>query len=320
MVDINMVTMCLNPLLEDENCREETLVNMYQALSLQGKRINSLTIEMEQVKLDQKAVPQEKGTYIQGQNIQINQGKMLMPEKCHTTTAHSDALVRPPLSAQTSTTCEEALIRPLQGCDTPPTYKEALVRPPPMNMSQQLDTANKTDQAILQNPSRNQFESHNRRFEPNRIPRNRFVHNPSASQVPNRREQFYARNYNQQFEDPRRARTYKPPIAEQGRWVTIGSPNLKPIHQKVYKYGYNPNFHKMTKTQRRRWIKNQASKQKEMQQGGSSSQVGSGQNNNVIPSTQEDMDCEETMPVKEDKNIYIGRYIPTQSAKDSYQP
>ena len=32
------------------------------------------------------------------------------------------------------------------------------------------------------------------------------------------------------------------------------------------------------------------------------------------------MDCEETVPVKEDKNIYVGRYIPTQSVKDSYQP
>jgi hypothetical protein len=34
MVDINMVTMCLNPLLEDENCSEETFINMYQALSM----------------------------------------------------------------------------------------------------------------------------------------------------------------------------------------------------------------------------------------------------------------------------------------------
>jgi hypothetical protein len=66
MVDINIVTMCLNPLLEDETCKEETFVNMYQALSLQGKRINSLTTEMEQVKLNQKIADKEKGTYIQG--------------------------------------------------------------------------------------------------------------------------------------------------------------------------------------------------------------------------------------------------------------
>ena len=43
MVDINMVTM---------SCSEETLISMHQALSLQGNRINSLTIEMEQVKLN----------------------------------------------------------------------------------------------------------------------------------------------------------------------------------------------------------------------------------------------------------------------------
>ena len=100
--------------------------------------------------------------------------------------------------------------------------------------------------------------------------------------------------------------------------MTLGSPNLKPIHQKVYKYGYNPNFHKMTKTKRKRWIRNQASKQKEMQQGGSSSQAVSEKNTNIASSNQDDMDCEETMPTKEDENIYVGRYIPTQSEKDSY--
>ena len=117
--------------------------------------------------------------------------------------------------------------------------------------------ANKTDQARQQ--IQNQFKTHNRRFEQNRIPRSRFAQNPSRPQGPYRkepngpqgpysREQYYPRNYNQQFEDPRSNRKFKPPIAEKGRWVTFGSPNLKPIHQKVYKYGYNPNFNKMTKT------------------------------------------------------------------------
>ena len=120
MVDINMVTM---------SCSEETFINMYQALSLQGKRINSLTTEMEKVKLNQKAADKEKGTYKQGQNIQINQGKMPMAEDCQT----SATLVRPPTQIHTPTTGDEALIRPLQGRTT---YKEALVRPPPVNMSQ----------------------------------------------------------------------------------------------------------------------------------------------------------------------------------------
>uniref|UniRef100_A0A2N9J8K2 Reverse transcriptase domain-containing protein n=1 Tax=Fagus sylvatica TaxID=28930 RepID=A0A2N9J8K2_FAGSY len=76
---------------------------------------------------------------------------------------------------------------------------------------------------------------------------------------------------------------------------------------------------KMTKTQRRRWIRNQAAKQKEMQQGGSSSQTPSEKNTSVA-SSQDDMECEETVPIKEDKNIYVGRYIPAQSAEGSYQP
>jgi hypothetical protein len=100
---------------------------------------------------------------------------------------------------------DEALIRPLQGCSNPPTYKEALVKPPPVNMSQQLETddclcercghimarvfamaANKTDQAKQQ--IQNQFETHNRRFEQNRIPRSRFAQNPNGPQGPYRRE------------------------------------------------------------------------------------------------------------------------------------
>ena len=141
--------------------------------------------------------------------------------------------------------------------------------------------ANRTDQATQQNRSRNQFELHNRRFEQNKISRNRFAQNPNGpqgpyrrepsgpqgpykrepsglqgpykrepngsqgpyrkepngTQGPYRREQYYSRNYNQQFEDPRSNKTFKPSIAEKGRWVTLGSPNLKPIHQKVYKHG-----------------------------------------------------------------------------------
>ena len=75
----------------------------------------------------------------------------------------------------------------------------------------------------------------------------------------------------------------------------------------------------MTKTKRRRWIRNQAAKQKEMQQGGSSSQAPSKKNTSVV-SSQDDMECEETVSIKEDKNIYVGRYIPVQSAEGSYQP
>ncbi len=65
-----------------------------------------------------------------------------MPEECHTSAVHNEALVRPSVHAHTPTTCDEALIRPLQGCSNPPTYKEALVRHSPVTMSQQLETEN----------------------------------------------------------------------------------------------------------------------------------------------------------------------------------
>ena len=45
---------------------------------------------------------------------------------------------------------------------------------------------NKTDQSRQQ--IHNQFETHNRRFEQNRIPRSRFAQNPSGPQGPYRRE------------------------------------------------------------------------------------------------------------------------------------
>ena len=76
----------------------------------------------------------------------------------------------------------------------------------------------------------------------------------------------------------------------------------------------------MTKTQRRRWIRNQPAKQKEMQQEGSSSQAPLEKNISMTSSTQDDMECEETVLVEEVKNIYVGRYIPAQSAKGSYKP
>jgi hypothetical protein len=50
----------------------------------------------------------------------------------------------------------------------------------------------------------------------------------------------------------------RPPISEIGRWVTLETPGLKPIHKQEYKYGYNPYFSRMTRTQRRRWIRQQA--------------------------------------------------------------
>ena len=66
--------------------------------------------------------------------------------------------------------------------------------------------ANKTDQARQQ--IQNQFETLNRRFEQNKVPRSRFAQNPNGPQGPYRREpngpqgpyireQHYSRSYNQ---------------------------------------------------------------------------------------------------------------------------
>uniref|UniRef100_A0A2N9F3D7 Peptidase A2 domain-containing protein n=1 Tax=Fagus sylvatica TaxID=28930 RepID=A0A2N9F3D7_FAGSY len=60
------------------------------------------------------------------------------------------------------------------------------------------------------------------------------------------------------FESIRKPRMMRPPVSKIGRWVTLETPGLKPIHKQEYKYGYNPYFSRMTRTQRQRWIRQQA--------------------------------------------------------------
>lgn len=45
-----------------------------------------------------------------------------------------------------------------------------------------------------------------------------------------------------------------------------------------------------------------------------------GQNKDPPQLAREDMDCEESFPIKEDNNIYVSRYIPTQSLAENFQP
>jgi hypothetical protein len=59
----------------------------------------------------------------------------------------------------------------------------------------------------------------------------------------------------------------RPPVLKTGRWVTLKTPRLKPIHKQEYKYGYNPYFSRMMRTQRRRWIRQQAALHQEYGQG-----------------------------------------------------
>ena len=48
------------------------------------------------------------------------------------------------------------------------------------------------------------------------------------------------------FESIRKPRMIRPPVSEAGRWVTLETLGLKPIHKQEYKYGYNPYFSRMT--------------------------------------------------------------------------
>jgi hypothetical protein len=52
---INMVSMCLYPLLIDEDCTKETLLNLYKALFAESRKLNQLISDMGKVKLDQVA-------------------------------------------------------------------------------------------------------------------------------------------------------------------------------------------------------------------------------------------------------------------------
>jgi hypothetical protein len=48
------------------------------------------------------------------------------------------------------------------------------------------------------------------------------------------------------LESVKKPRMMRPPVSEAGRWVTLETPGLKPIHKQEYKYGYNPYFSRMT--------------------------------------------------------------------------
>jgi hypothetical protein len=47
------------------------------------------------------------------------------------------------------------------------------------------------------------------------------------------------------FESIKKPKMVRPPDSETGRWVTLKTPRLKPIHKQEYKYGYNPYFSRM---------------------------------------------------------------------------
>nr|POE91621.1 hypothetical protein CFP56_18575 [Quercus suber] len=58
-------------------------------------------------------------------------------------------------------------------------------------------------------------------------------------------------------EKPKQLRTFKPPIGEPNKWYSMESVSVKPPQKRHFKYGYNPYFPKMTRTQRRRWLRQQ---------------------------------------------------------------
>ena len=59
------------------------------------------------------------------------------------------------------------------------------------------------------------------------------------------------------FESIRRPRMMRPLVTETGKWVTLEPLGLNQSKHE-YKYGYNPYFSRMTRTQRQRWIRQQA--------------------------------------------------------------
>ena len=69
------------------------------------------------------------------------------------------------------------------------------------------------------------------------IERNQYVQPKMARSRPTSHQTLDSR-----FESIRRPRMIKPPVSEARRWVTLESPDLKPIHKQEYKYGYNPYF------------------------------------------------------------------------------
>ena len=55
-------------------------------------------------------------------------------------------------------------------------------------------------------------------------------------------------------ERPKQLLTLKPPIGEPNKWYSMESVSFKPPQKRHFKYGYNPYFPQMTRTQRRCWL------------------------------------------------------------------
>ena len=53
-------------------------------------------------------------------------------------------------------------------------------------------------------------------------------------------------------EKPKQLHTFKPPIGQPNKWYSMESVSVKPPQKHHFKYGYNPYFPQITRTQRRR--------------------------------------------------------------------
>ena len=67
-------------------------------------------------------------------------------------------------------------------------------------------------------------------------------------------------------EKPKQLCTFKPPIGEPNKWYSKESISVKPPQKRHIKYGYNPYFTQMTRTQRRHWLRQQMYKSQEPRQ------------------------------------------------------
>ena len=55
-------------------------------------------------------------------------------------------------------------------------------------------------------------------------------------------------------ERPKQLLTFKPLVGEPNKWYSMESVSVKPPQKRHFKYGYNPYFPQMTRTQRRCWL------------------------------------------------------------------
>uniref|UniRef100_A0A2N9EX14 Uncharacterized protein n=1 Tax=Fagus sylvatica TaxID=28930 RepID=A0A2N9EX14_FAGSY len=278
-VDVNTTSVNLSSLMPHRNLyvkNNKAKVNSLQAF---GPQERQLVQEMSSLKIERSATTSQSNSAkvsgrslsIQDNNVHADKGKNVAHLAVQPIISYKEMLRKEPLkinseSDEDNTICERCS-HILAKCFSR-TKKEDDYKPPkveePKSVPKSIENSRSEPRSTPQpRVAQSRFGSH---YEQPRMARSRL--GPQYEQLKMARPRPNPHyTLDSRFESIRKPRMMRPLVSETGRWVTLETPGLKPIHKQEYKYGYNPYFSRMMRTQRRRWIRQQAALHQEYGQG-----------------------------------------------------